>query len=117
MRMIGIRIKGIRETYKLSQTEFAERVGLETQSQISKMEKGVTLPTIDVLANISAKFNVSTDYIILGKENRFTMEYGMGVKNNKENEVVGYMNKCILLIKELDEEQIKNFPRRGKNEK
>lgn len=61
----GERIKALRIESKLSQEEFSLMLHT-TQSNLSKIEKGISTPSIDVLFEIRKQFNVSIDYIIYG---------------------------------------------------
>lgn len=56
-RLIGLRIKGLRKTKKLSQEELAERA--ETSpNYVSRMERGTENPTLDMLIKISKALEV-----------------------------------------------------------
>jgi repressor LexA len=61
--MISDKIKQIRRTHYLNQTEFANRIGV-TQGAVSQWENGLTRPNFDQLRAISAAFNVSVNEII-----------------------------------------------------
>ena len=60
------RIKAIRKYYKLTQTEFAEKLGLK-QSTISYYEKGINIPTSSILKSISNTFNIDYDWLCTGE--------------------------------------------------
>lgn len=53
----------MREKNKLSQEQFATRIGV-SKSSISFYELHVRIPGSDVLANISETFHISTDYLL-----------------------------------------------------
>ena len=61
----GKRIKKLREKHELTQIEFAERLNID-RSFVSKIESGTKAPSIDVLVEMSVKFNISTDYLLMG---------------------------------------------------
>lgn len=61
---IGEKIQFLRKENKLSQEEFAERLGVSRQA-ISKWELGDSIPDVDKIKLISKLFNISTDSIIL----------------------------------------------------
>ena len=67
-KAIGKRIREIRLIdLEMSQTDFAKAVGT-TQGVISRIEKGLTLPTMEVFCNIVAVAKKRTsDWIIKGK--------------------------------------------------
>jgi transcriptional regulator with XRE-family HTH domain len=66
-RAIGKRIREIRLIdLEMNQTEFAKAVGT-TQAIISRIEKGLTLPTMEVLCQIlDLATNRTSDWIIKG---------------------------------------------------
>ncbi|MGL5259146.1 MAG: helix-turn-helix domain-containing protein [Lachnospiraceae bacterium] len=59
-------IKEIREKNKLTQQEFADHLGIKVELIIS-WEKGKVNPSIDDIIKICSQFDVSADYILLGK--------------------------------------------------
>lgn len=60
---IGNKIKELRVSQKITQSEFAMRLGV-TKSAISSYENGSRLPSYDILIKISRIFKVSTDYLL-----------------------------------------------------
>ena len=60
---IGNKIKALRVSQKITQNEFATRLGV-TKSAISSYENGSRLPSYDILIKISRIFKVSTDYLL-----------------------------------------------------
>lgn len=56
-RLIGLRIKGLRRSKKLSQEELAERAETST-NYMSRMERGTENPTLDMLIKISKALEV-----------------------------------------------------------
>lgn len=60
---VGNRIKELRMSQKITQSEFAIRLGV-TKSAISSYENGSRLPSYDILIKISRIFKVSTDYLL-----------------------------------------------------
>ena len=60
---VGRKIKELRTSQKLTQNEFAERLGV-TKSAISSYENGSRLPSYDILIKISRIFKVTTDYLL-----------------------------------------------------
>jgi transcriptional regulator with XRE-family HTH domain len=65
MFTISERYKKLREVNNISQTEFAEKIGIK-QSSLSSIEKGTTNPSIDTVIATSNVFGVTTDWILLG---------------------------------------------------
>ncbi|WP_079506891.1 helix-turn-helix domain-containing protein [Mesobacillus jeotgali] len=88
---ISRRYKQIRGVKKLSQKEFAERIGIK-QSSLSSIEKGSSKPSIDTVITTSNVFGVSTDWILLGdrpkvstvKENHLLNLFGQLTEKDQE---------------------------------
>ncbi|HDH07629.1 MAG TPA: XRE family transcriptional regulator, partial [Candidatus Moranbacteria bacterium] len=57
------RIKGLRVSMKLTQSKFAELVNLSVDS-IGKIERGVTIPTIDTLYKIASALKIPVEDLI-----------------------------------------------------
>lgn len=55
----------------LSQTEFGEKAGV-TGAAISNYLKGVTTPSSYVIAGICEAYNVSADWLLLGRGPKYT---------------------------------------------
>lgn len=62
----GKRLQECRKLKELTQEELAELVGVEKQ-HISRIERGVTACSIDLLPVLSVTLQVSTDYLLMGK--------------------------------------------------
>lgn len=65
MRMIGL--KKIRKEKKYSQLKVAMDLSISREA-LSYYENGNRSPDLDMLVKLSKYFNVSIDYLILGKE-------------------------------------------------
>ena len=88
---IGSRIKELRTKRRMTQTEFAERLGV-TKSSISSYENGSRLPSYDVLLKMSRIFKVSTD-VLLGQVD----------KNHATLDISGLTNEQVIVLKDLIE--------------
>ena len=64
----GLRLKQLREKHNLSQSQVAKRLGI-TRAAISSYENNISLPYVNVLAELALLYRVSTDYL-LGLDNR-----------------------------------------------
>lgn len=58
----SLKIKELRENLKLTQSEFADNLGV-TQAALSAYEKGTRNPTFETIMLVSKKFNVSLDWL------------------------------------------------------
>ena len=61
--IIAKNITELRKKHKLTQAEFAEKLNY-TDKAISKWERGESVPSIDILKNISDMFGVTVDYLL-----------------------------------------------------
>lgn len=59
---IGHRITELRNLRKLSQRELARRCNID-QAQLSRIERGLTAPTIDTLSTIAQALNARVELI------------------------------------------------------
>jgi transcriptional regulator with XRE-family HTH domain len=64
---MGLRIKELRTRQNKTQEYFASQINIST-SYLALIENGKRTPTIDVLAQIVKKYNVSIDYLVFGTE-------------------------------------------------
>lgn len=71
VKLMGDRLRELRKTKNLTQSQTAELVGVSV-GMISSYENSSRLPSYDVLFKFSNLFHVSTDYL-LGKEKERTI--------------------------------------------
>lgn len=69
----GKRVKELRKAKKLTQEQMAEKLNIYVD-HLGKIERGVSGASIDLLVQIAVDFNVSLDYLILGKSNDFDIK-------------------------------------------
>lgn len=62
----GMRIRSLREGLHLTRAQFAEQINI-SPDHLKSLEKGKRACSIDLLAEISLAFDISLDYLILGK--------------------------------------------------
>ncbi len=63
---IGSRIRALRMEKGLTQQKLADTIGV-TLSTVGRIESGIKMGSIDLIADIAIYFGVSLDYLILGK--------------------------------------------------
>ena len=64
-REIGDRVRAVRKSLKLEQTELAKRMGL-SQAIISQYENGMTEIPLSFLEHLKKKHRISSDWLIFG---------------------------------------------------
>lgn len=74
-KMIGIRIKNIRESLNLTLEGFAEKTHLSSRF-ISDVENGKRGLSVESLRAICLAFDISADYIIFGKDTSLSSPLG-----------------------------------------
>lgn len=85
--MIYDRIKQLRETYGISQSELAKKLDV-TRSSVNAWESGLSTPTTQYVVALSKLFHVSADYLL-------DMEPGFSLSLN------GYSQEEIRIITDL----------------
>jgi transcriptional regulator with XRE-family HTH domain len=64
MMSLAKKLVELRKERNLTQKELAKSIGVHF-SHMSRYERGISLPSIDVVKKIAQVFNVSTDYLLL----------------------------------------------------
>jgi len=70
--MISLQVQSLRRKRNLSPEQFAEKVGI-TPEILCKWENGEVYPEINDVIAICYAFNVSADYLLLGKAGKDTV--------------------------------------------
>jgi transcriptional regulator with XRE-family HTH domain len=65
------RLRRLRRERDWSQGQLAQKIGIDTQ-RISKYERGLSSPPLDLLVQIAGVLEVSLDYLLTGKANGAT---------------------------------------------
>lgn len=58
LELLGARIKTLREAKNLTQEELAEKAGIESPSYVSKMERGLSAPSYEMLGFLADALGV-----------------------------------------------------------
>lgn len=79
METIANRLKEIRTSHGLNQIEFSQRIGV-TNAHISRIEKGITVPSEALMKLICKEFGVNEEWLKLGTEPMYIddLEYFTG---------------------------------------
>ena len=91
---IGKRIKELRKSYKLNQTDFAKPLGI-SYGHISNLEKGKDMPSQSLIKLMAHEYNTSEEWIVEGRGEMFT--------HKPYNENPSNMEKTNILMIELDD--------------
>lgn len=70
MSSLGERVKEVRKYYKLTQNEFAEKLGV-SREYVSRLENGKENPSYNTLLSFDVFFNVSQDWLTTGNGKMF----------------------------------------------
>ena len=84
----GKRIRDLRKDSKLTQARLAEELNI-VESTIGKIERGQRSCSIDLLILISARFDTTIDYLVLGKPDA----------NHFSSEQIELINKVVKALK------------------
>ncbi len=90
---IGGRVRAVRKSLRLEQTELAKRLGF-SQAIISQYEKGLTEIPLSFLEYLKKKHGVSSDWVIFG-----TGEMNVAIAENLD----GRQDKFLKAIKQTQE--------------
>ena len=71
---VGKNILNIRKNHNLSQSQFANKLGVTSQA-VSKWENGRGIPDIEILLRMKEEFKIDIDEIITGKKPRKRKDY------------------------------------------
>ena len=115
MVLIGNKIKELRNKYKFTQTELAEKVGV-TKSTIAAYENDSRQPSYEVLIKMAEAFKVSIDSLLLNRSEQMIDISGLNPEqiNILEN-LITYFRKSELIDAfysgQLDSEKLaKKYP-------
>ncbi len=83
MKECGKRIQQLRIQHECSQEQLAKELNID-RSNLSRIETGKRSCSLDLLIQISALFDVSLDFIILGQEKQAVSIEARQLKNDIE---------------------------------
>jgi len=87
---VGLKIQALRVKSGLSQEALAEQLGVTRQS-VSRWELGQALPELDKVVDLTRLFQVTTDELLLAKEDKFL----------KPNKNVLHLGSVYLIVKDF----------------
>jgi len=99
LKSIGKRIAYVRTVVGLSQEEFARKMD-KTKSVISHIESDRRTPSFDVIINMAELWNISTDWVILGRGQMYVLPDDHWL-NNTTPEVQEFLKVFLDLPEEM----------------
>ena len=73
MNTLGERIRHLRKVHHVTQEALSKKTTI-SRSNISKIESNDICPTTNAVVSISNYFNVSTDWLLLGSEEKYYLQ-------------------------------------------
>lgn len=86
----GLRLKELRETKHLSQTDVASRLNV-SRSTVSGYESNTTTPSLEQFTRLAILYNTSLDYM-MGLDNRVCF-YLDGLSENQQQTILDVVNR------------------------
>lgn len=103
-KLVGGRIKLLRQENKLTQENLALLLGLNNKSSISQYENGSIIPSDKIKLKLCDIFNCSIEYLMGISDDRAEFDYNEWEKQSKENDEK-YMSTAEHNIKNKDEQK------------
>ena len=85
--MVSDRIKHLRETKAMTQSDLAKELGI-TRSSVNAWEMGISVPSTQYIVELASIFKLSTDYLL-------------GVESSASVNVSGLTERDIQIVHEL----------------
>ena len=107
MASIGERIKVTRKETSFSQVEFAKAIGV-THGHISKVERGITTPSNQLIRSICTHFGVSYDWLATGTGPKSSDDVSLEdlfdqADKLSRNEALNILDECAELIENVED--------------
>lgn len=101
MSIISQKIKNLRVTNKLSQSEFAEKTGV-SRGYIQQLEKGTKFPSNKYLNKIEEVFNTPKTYFVNGEKEQIISPGNYTLQNDSIVKIIDLKDEKSSLIRELN---------------
>lgn len=92
--VVGARIKQIREQRNMTQSMLAEYLDYSNERQLQRIENGETGCSVDKLMEIAQILNISTDYLLFGREIETSSFFRIVFRNRDERQKI-YLLKIL----------------------
>src|SRR5208337_595878 len=93
-KIIGIRIAVLRKERDITQARLAELINVTTET-VSRLERGVSIPSLQTLENISQALNVSLKEL-----------FDFEPRRVKQDSVEKEINRIVTFLRSMKEEEI-----------
>ncbi len=99
-KLIGIRLKNLRKEMKISQSRFADSLGVTT-SCVANWETGIRTPDVNFLGIIAEHFGVSVDYVCCRSNQRNYFQNSKPIDPNLHLDLSG--------LSECEQQRLRNY--------
>lgn len=99
---VGDKIRRLRESSKISQTQLALFLGVD-QSMISKIESNERIPSIELLEKLSILFGCTDDYFESDHINTSSLQFAFRANeiSHEDFEAISAIHKIALNLREM----------------
>ncbi|WJE41193.1 helix-turn-helix transcriptional regulator (plasmid) [Bacillus halotolerans] len=80
MNNTGIKLKKLRKNRKLTLRDLSNALGV-THSYLSKIERGVTNPSLKMISSLADFFNIDQSYFFTDEELELNSEHDLSIEN------------------------------------
>ena len=98
--MVGLRIREVRESLRLSREKFSEKCDI-SPSFLADIERGKKSPTAKTIYKICSACNISADYIVSGHKAGFNKDIALEWFNSFSDEQFEHIINILYEIKQL----------------
>lgn len=100
--MIAERIKEVRETNGMTQSELARKLGI-SRSAVNAWEMGISVPSAQYLIELSKLFRVSADYLLeLGSDERIDISFLDENEKKIIYNIIGYFDRYGTIMRRIN---------------
>lgn len=102
LHVIAERIKEVRETNGMTQSELARKLGI-SRSAVNAWEMGISVPSAQYLIELSKLFRVSADYLLeLGSDERIDISFLDENEKKIIYNIIGYFDRYGTIMRRIN---------------
>lgn len=98
--MVGLRIREVRESFRLSREKFSEKCDI-SPSFLADIERGNKSLTAKTIYKICDACNVSADYIVSGHKSGFDKDLAIEMLDHYSDEQLEHITNILYEIRQL----------------